>query len=218
VRIFSLGSELPFAGHPTLGSCHAWLASGGRPRGDIIVQECGVGLVRLRRDNGRLAFEAPPLRRSAPLDPRQLDRIRRGLGLAEGEITTSRLLDGGLEQSAVMIGSRERLLALRPDWTILAEDGVGVIAPWSPRPQPGQPDFEVRVFDPTLTGSEDPVTGSFNASVARWLIGAGMAPDHYLVSQGTVLGRAGRVHVDKDRDGVWIGGDTTDRIVGRVLL
>lgn len=218
VRIFSLGEELPFAGHPTLGSCHAWLASGGKPRGSHIVQECGVGLVRLRRAHGRLAFEAPPLRRSVPLDPQLLDHIRRGLGLGEGEITASRLLDGGLEQPAIMIQSRERLLSLKPDWKTLATDAVGLIAPWSAHKEAGQPDFEVRWFDSTLPGSEDPVTGSFNASVARWLIGAGMAPSHYLVSQGTVLGRAGRVYVDKDDDGVWIGGDTADRITGQVLF
>jgi PhzF family phenazine biosynthesis protein len=218
VRIFSLGDELPFAGHPTLGSCDAWLASGGKPRGAEIVQQCGVGLVHLRGARGRLAFEAPPLRRSGPLDPELLDRLRRGLGLAEGEIIASRVLDGGLQQIALMIGSRERLLALKPDWKTLATDGVGLIAPWSTHRQAGQPDFEVRVFDSTLSGGEDPVTGSFNASVARWLIAAGMAPDHYLVSQGTALGRAGRVYVDREGDRVWIGGDITERVVGTVAF
>jgi len=218
VRIFSLGTELPFAGHPTLGSCHAWLASGGKPKGRGVVQECGVGLVRLRQDGARLAFEAPPLRRSDPLAPDVLDHIRRGLGLAEGEITASRRLDAGLELPVIMIGSRDRLLQLKPDWKTLATDAVGVIAPWGGHRQPGEPAFEVRMFDSTLSDSEDPVTGSLNASLARWMIGAGMAPDHYLVSQGTVLGRTGRIHVDKDRDGVWIGGDTVDRIVGQVLL
>ena len=216
LRIFSHGDELPFAGHPTLGSCHVWLASGGKPRGAHIVQECGVGLVRLRHASGRLAFEAPPLRKSVPVDPALLDRLRRGLGLSEGEVTASRLLDGGLEVNALMITSRDRLLALKPDWATLAVDGVGVIAPYGPKPAPGQPDFEVRVFDQTLTGGEDPVTGSFNAAIARWMIGAGMAPAHYLVSQGTVLGRAGRVHVDQDPDGLWIGGDVTDHVKGTV--
>ena len=158
------------------------------------MQECGIGLVRLRHKSGRLAFEAPPLRQSQPVDP------------------------GGLEVNAVMIASRDRLLALKPDWPTLAIGGVGVIAPWAPFHVAGQPDFEVRVFDQTLTRSEDPVTGSFNAAIARWLIGAQMAPDQYLVSQGTVMGRTGRIHVNKDADGLWIGGDVADRIEGTVLF
>lgn len=218
VRIFSLGEELPFAGHPTLGSGHAWLAAGGKPKGDEIVQQCGVGLVHLRGRLGRLAFEAPPLRRTAPLAPELLDRLRRGLGLNEGEILAARLLDGGLEQNAIMIASRERLLSIKPDWKTLGVEGVGVIAPWSTHHEAGQPDFEVRAFDSTLAASEDPVTGSLNASIARWLIGAKMAPDHYLVSQGTVLGRAGRVYVDREKDRIWIGGDISDRIIGRLAV
>lgn len=218
VRIFSLGEELPFAGHPTLGSCHAWLAAGGKPKGAEIVQQCGAGLVRLRGSAGRLAFEAPPLRRSTPLDADLLDRIRHGLGLAQDEIVAARKLDGGLEQTAVLIKSRERLLALKPDWPTLRMDGVGLIAPWGGPPRAGQAAFEVRVFDPTLANSEDPVTGSFNANAALWLIGAGMAPAHYLVSQGTVLGRAGRIHVDRDQGRTWIGGDITDRVVGRLTI
>jgi PhzF family phenazine biosynthesis protein len=218
VRIFSLGEELPFAGHPTLGSCHVWLASGGRPKGAEIVQECGVGLVRLRGAAGRLAFEAPPLKLSTPLDPETLDRIRSGLGLSDDEIVTSRLLDSGLQSSAVLIKSRERLLALKPDWTKLPSDGVGLVAPWGGPVGAGNPNFEVRVFDPTLTGSEDPVTGSFNASLAQWLISDGLAPSHYVVSQGTVLGRMGRVYVDRDDSRIWIGGDITDRIVGELSI
>ncbi|WP_421854101.1 PhzF family phenazine biosynthesis protein [Novosphingobium sp.] len=218
VRIFSLGEELPFAGHPTLGSCHVWLATGGQPRSAEIVQECGIGLVRLRGTAGRLAFDAPPLRRSEPIDPDTLGRIRLGLGLAEDEIVASRLLDAGLEQSAVLIRSRERLLGVKPDWAKLRMDGVGLIAHWGGSSGGDHPDFEVRVFDSTLSGGEDPVTGSFNASVARWLIGAGLAPDHYVVSQGTVLGREGRVYVDRVADRFWIGGDITDRITGTLAI
>lgn len=216
VRIFSLGEELPFAGHPTLGSCHVWLTSGGQPKNAEIVQQCAVGLVRLRGMATRLAFEAPPLRRSTPLDREVLARIQRGLGLAPDDIIASRLLDGGLQQTAVLMKSRERLLELKPDWPTLAMDDVGLIAPWGVHSGGGNPAFEVRVFDRTLTGSEDPVTGSFNASVARWLMGAGLAPEHYVVSQGTVLGRTGRVYVDRENDRIWIGGDITERIAGVV--
>ncbi|MBC7492013.1 MAG: PhzF family phenazine biosynthesis protein [Novosphingobium sp.] len=216
VRIFSVGEELPFAGHPTLGTCHVWLATGGRPRGAEIVQQCPAGLVHLRGASGRLAFEAPPLKRVLPLDAELLERLRRGLSLGESEIVTSGLLDSGLPQTALMIRSRERLLAIKPDWRVLGTDFVGLIAPYSAQHRPGEADFEVRVFDQTLANSEDPVTGSFNASVARWLIGSGQAPAHYLVSQGTVLGRTGRVQVDQDAGRVWIGGDVAERVIGRV--
>lgn len=214
VRIFSVGEELPFAGHPTLGTCHVWLATGGRPRGAEIVQQCPAGLVHLRGRPGRLAFEAPPLKRVAPIPPESLARLRRGLGLSEDEIAASGVLVGGLEQTALMIRSRARLLALKPDWPAMGTDFVGLITPYGG--SAGEPDFEVRVFDQTLANSEDPVTGSFNANVARWLIGSGMAPAHYLVSQGTVLGRAGRVRVDQDAGRIWIGGEVAERVVGRV--
>lgn len=218
VRIFSLGEELPFAGHPTLGSCHAWLAAGGKPRGKEIIQQCGVGLVHLRGHLGRLAFEAPPLRHAAPVAPDVLARLCRGLGLSIGDVTASAVLSGGLDQTALMIKSRAQLLSIKADWPMLATDGVGLIAPWGPKTKPEDPDFEVRLFDHTLANGEDPVTGSFNANVARWLIGTGMAPDHYLVSQGTVLERAGRVYVDRDAGRIWIGGDVADHVVGSVTL
>lgn len=217
VRIFSLGEELSFAGHPTLGSAHVWLASGRQPKRAEIVQQCSVGLVHLRGRVGKLAFEAAPIRGTAPLDPDLLDRLRRGLGLREGEILASRLLDDEFGHIAIMIASRERLLEIKPDWKTLGVEGVGVLAPWGARHDSGQPDFEIRAFYSTLAASEDPVTGSLNASVARWLIGAKLAPDHYVVSQGTALGRAGRVYVDREGDRIWIGGDITDRIIGRLV-
>ena len=212
VRIFGLGEEFPFAGHPTLGTCHAWLAAGGEPKGEGIVQECGVGLVRLRRDQGRLAFAAPPLRKSEALAPELLARIQRGLGLADGDITASRRIDSGLEFVVVMIGDRDRLLALKPDWAALKLDGIAVAAPW----RGGEADFEVRAFDPTLTGGEDPVTGSLNASLAQWLMGEGRAPPNYVVSQGTHLGRRGRIHLDRAGADIWVGGDTVGHVVGRL--
>ncbi len=216
VRIFGLGEEFPFAGHPTLGTCHAWLAGGGKPKGEGIVQECGVGLVRLRRDQGRLAFAAPPLRKSEPLAPEILARIQRGLGLSDGEITASRRIDNGLEFVVVVIPDRDRLLALKPDWAVLKLDGLAVVAPW--RGEGRGADFEVRAFDPTLTGGEDPVTGSLNASLAQWLMGEGLAPSHYVVSQGTHLGREGRVHLDRASADIWVGGDTVGHVAGRLTL
>jgi len=213
VRIFGgNGAEFPFAGHPTLGSCHVWLENGGKPKGDEIVQECGIGLVRLRREKDRIALLAPPLRRDEALAPDLLARICRGLGLSRDEVTASRLLDNGLEWICIKIASRERLLALKPDWSVLDNtQQLGLIAPWGE----GGIAFEVRGL---ASDGEDPVTGSLNASLSQWLMATGMAPDHYIVSQGTVLGRTGRVHVDRDADGNWIGGRVKTCIEGTLNL
>jgi PhzF family phenazine biosynthesis protein len=216
VRIFSPGRELPFAGHPTLGSCHAWLQSGGQPRvPGRVVQECGVGLVTLRQDGDRLAFAAPPLRRSGPLDEADVARIAQGLGVARSDILHHAWCDNGPQWRRVMLRSAAQVLALKPDGAILAGLEVGVV---------GSSDadgiaFEVRAFFPGNNGlAEDPVTGSLNAALAQWLIGSGLAPVRYVASQGTALGRAGRVHVEQDWRGIWVGGHTVTCISGTVRL
>jgi len=215
VRIFTPRSELPFAGHPTLGSCHAWLAAGGQPRGPDVVQECGIGLVRIRRDGTRLAFAAPPLLRQGPLDEGLLERITAGLGIRRHDIAHHQWVDNGPGWCAVMLRSAEEVLAVRPDWQKLGALKLGLIGP-----QQGGKDtaFEVRAFVPGLGVPEDPVTGSLNAGLALWLIDAGLAPSRYVAAQGAALGRAGRVHVEQAAGDTWIGGDVAPCIEGFVSL
>lgn len=216
VRIFCPGRELPFAGHPTLGTCHAWLQAGGTPRGEQVVQECGVGLVKIQRDGDRLAFAAPPLRRGGPLDEADLALIARGLGVAREDISAHAWCDNGPQWRGVMLRSAEQVLALRPDAECLEGLEIGVVAPQTS----GETQFEVRAFFPgnhSLT--EDPVTGSLNAALAQWLIGAGLAPDRYVAAQGTVLAREGRVHIQRDAGGtIWVGGASVTCIDGLVQL
>ena len=224
LRIFCPGRELPFAGHPTLGSCHAWLDAGGMPQGAEVVQECAVGLVRIRRDGQRLAFAAPPLRRSGPLPEDEVLRIAQGLGLARKDILHHAWCDNGPQWRGVMLASAQQVLALQPNAQILAGMEVGVVAPLDQASQQGSHGpaeaFEVRAFFPGHGGlTEDPVTGSLNAALGQWLIGAGLAPSHYVARQGTVLGRAGRVHVQCDAQGqVWVGGESVVCIQGHVTL
>lgn len=226
VRIFCPGRELPFAGHPTLGSCHAWLEAGGKPRGDHVVQECGVGLVKLRRDGGRLAFAAPPLRKSGPLAEEDLALIARGLRIARSDIVGHAWCDNGPNWRGVLLGSAEQVLALQPDAAVLAGLDVGVVGPRgkvgvvAPHGAGEDIAFEVRAFFPGNNAmAEDPVTGSLNAALAQWLIGAGLAPRQYIAAQGTAMGRAGRVHVEQDERGeIWIGGASVTCIDGQVRL
>ena len=224
LRIFCPGRELPFAGHPTLGSCHAWLDAGGMPQGAEVVQECAVGLVRIRRDGQRLAFAAPPLRRSGPLPEDEVLRIAQGLGLARQDILHHAWCDNGPQWRGVMLASAQQVLALQPNAQILAGMEVGVVAPLDQASQQGSHGpaeaFEVRAFFPGHGGlTEDPVTGSLNAALGQWLIGAGLAPTHYVARQGTALGRAGRVHVLRDAQGqVWVGGESVVCIKGQVTL
>ena len=215
VRIFTPERELPFAGHPTLGSCHTWLAAGGQPRGEHVVQECGVGLVRIRRDGARLAFAAPPLRRSGDVEAAVLAQIARSLRIATAAIVASQWVDNGPGWVAVLLASRDALLAIAPDYIAMRGLHVGAVALWAD----GDAQFEVRALIPSGdSGYEDPVTGSLNASLAQWLIASGMAPPHYVASQGTVLGRAGRVHVDQVGADIWIGGDCVPCVQGKVTL
>jgi PhzF family phenazine biosynthesis protein len=216
VRIFTPGGELPFAGHPTLGSCAAWLDAGATPhRDDEIVQECGVGLVRVRRMGTRLAFAAPPLRRTGPLDGPLVDRIARGLGIEASEIVHHQWVDNGPGWCAVMLPSADLVRQLRPDFSLLRDLRLGVVGSCA---SGEDTTFEVRSFVPGLGVAEDPVTGSLNAGIAQWLIGAGLAPSQYVAAQGSALGRAGRIHVMADGADVWIGGDVVVCIRGDITL
>lgn len=215
VRIFTPSGELPFAGHPTLGSCHAWLAAGGKPRApNVVVQQCGVGLVRIRCDGPRLEFAAPPLRRTGPLEPVVLTQIARALALSPADIVHHQWVDNGPGWCAVMLRSAQQVLALTPDWAALDPLKLGVVGPQGPGHDAA---FEVRAFIGG-GGYEDPVTGSLNASLAQWLIGAGLASSSYVASQGAALQRAGRVHLRKDGDEVWVGGDVVDVVRGEMAL
>ena len=217
VRIFTPGGELPFAGHPTLGSAWAWLAGGGTPRAaGRVVQECGVGLVTVRQDGERLAFAAPPLRRSGPLDEATRATIATALKLPADAVLHHQWVDNGPGWCAVMLDSAQRVRDLRPDWAALGDLKLGVVGPQAAGEDT---QFEVRAFVPGLGIPEDPVTGSLNAGIAMWLIGAGLAPPRYVAAQGSALQRAGRVFVERDADGtVWIGGAVTPVIAGEVTI
>ena len=216
VRIFCPRRELPFAGHPTLGTCHAWLQAGGVPKGRDVVQECGVGLVNIQRQGTRLAFAAPPLRRGGPLDEADVQLIAKGLGVARQGIVSHAWCNNGPQWRGVMLGSAEQVLALKPDPEILKGLDIGVVAPLSK----GDAQFEVRAFFPGNNGlAEDPVTGSLNAAIGQWLIEAGLAPNSYVASQGACLARAGRVYVHRDaQNQVWVGGESVTCIEGSVQL
>jgi PhzF family phenazine biosynthesis protein len=217
VRIFCPGRELPFAGHPTLGTCHAWLEAGGVPQAEHVVQECGVGLVKIQRDGERLAFAAPPLIKSGPLDEADVALIARGLGVARSDIVTHSWCDNGPNWHGVMLRSAAQVLALKPDGAVLEGLDIGVVGP---QPAGGDTAFEVRAFFPGNNGlCEDPVTGSLNAALAQWLIGAGLAPERYVAAQGTALAREGRVFIERDGRGtVWVGGTSVTCIDGTVRL
>ena len=216
VRIFTPGGELPFAGHPTLGSCHAWLAAGGVPQTPgVVVQECGVGLVRVRQRDGRLAFAAPPLRRSGPLDEALLQQISSALGVPRADMLQHQWVDNGPGWCAVMLRSGVQVLQVQPDWAALGTLKLGLVGAQAAG---SDTQFEVRAFVPGLGVREDPVTGSLNASLAQWLIGAGLAPPSYVAAQGAALGRAGRVFVQQQGADIWIGGDVVACISGTVDL
>ena len=218
VRIFTTLKELPFAGHPTLGSCHAWLQAGGVPKGEEIIQECEIGLVRVRRQGAELAFIAPPLLRTGPVEAPLLEHVRLGLGLAPEAIVRSQWVDNGAGWLAVMLGQRDQVLALQPDFSQLHGLAIGVIAPCDPARDEVDSHFEVRAFIAGDGVQEDPATGSLNAGVAQWLLAEGLAPARYVVSQGTVIGRAGRIHVERQGDEIWVGGAVAACIEGRVQL
>ncbi|WP_253202165.1 PhzF family phenazine biosynthesis protein [Subtercola sp. PAMC28395] len=219
VRIFTPSSELPFAGHPTLGSAHAWLEAGGVPReSGIVVQECGVGLVQIRVDaaSARLAFAAPPLLRSGPIDSDELTDIVAALGISPADVVDSNWVDNGPGWAGVLLATADAVLAAEPDFDALGERSIGIVGPRATAA--GHPEFEVRGFAGGVGVREDPVTGSLNASLAQWMIGAGHAPTHYLARQGTRLGRDGLVDLDLQGGQVWVGGQTVTCVTGSVLL
>ncbi|SKC65860.1 PhzF family phenazine biosynthesis protein [Krasilnikoviella flava] len=222
LRIWTPGGELPFAGHPTLGTAHAWLEAGGTPRSaERVVQECGVGLVTVRRGTGddgtaRLAFAAPPLRRSGPVGPEDLARIARGLRVRVADIADAAWVDNGPGWVAARLDDAAAVLAVEPDLPAFGDLKIGVVGPYAP----GESDaaVEVRAFVPDIGVAEDPVTGSLNAGLGQWLAG-GFLPASYVASQGTALGRRGRVHVSLDADGeVWVAGAAVTTVAGTVTL
>ncbi len=220
VRIFRPGRELGFAGHPTLGTCHVWLAAGGQPHSadGSILQECALGLIRIRPSGQGLAFAAPAWRQGGPLDNDELARMSKGLGLCREDIVAHVGFDNGPHWRCVMLRSAEQLLSIKPNAAVLEGWNVGLLAPH--QPSADAPIFEVRAFVARPHGlAEDPATGSLNAGLAQWLMVSKRAPSRYKVIQGAALGRAGQVNLAQDPDGtVWVGGDCAMAIEGSLWL
>lgn len=216
LRIFTPASELPFAGHPTLGSAHAWLENGGQPRrSGELVQECEVGLVRISQTANEQFFEAPPLRRSGPVEPEVLEQAIMSLGIAPEQVLDSNWVDNGPGWLGIRLASARQVLDLKPDFVAMGQLNVGVIGAYG---DGGPADFEVRGFVPGLDIPEDPVTGSLNAGLAQWLISSGVTDGNYTVSQGTALGRGGRLTITSEGDSIWVGGTSRTVIRGSVFL
>ena len=218
LRIFTTLRELPFAGHPTLGSCHAWLEAGGQPKGREVIQECGAGLITIRRDAEQLAFKAPPLLRSGPVEEALIQRICAGLRIEPQSVVRASWVDNGPGWVAVMLRDRAQVLALEPDYPQLLGLALGVIAPWDSAKDGDDAHFEVRAFIAGDGMQEDPVTGSLNAGLAQWLMAQGLAPARYTVSQGTAMGRAGRVAIERVGDDIWVGGAAVTCLSGHLTL
>lgn len=219
VRIFTLDRELPFAGHPTLGTCHAWLAAGGKARnGTQLVQECGAGLIPLRLDDDRLAFAAPKVIRSGPVDAAKLDEIAQALQIKRSDIVDSQWVDNGPGWVAVQLASAEAVLAVQPAGQHPTRVDIGVVGFY---PAGGPLAYEVRAIfsDHRRSLIEDPVTGSLNASLAQWLLATGRVKAPYVAAQGARVGRAGRIYIDRDASGtVWVGGKATTLVSGDCSL
>ena len=214
VRIFTPVTELPFAGHPTLGTAHAWLAYSGREN-DEITQQCASGLVRIRRGAGGLAFAAPPLVRSGPVeDDKLVGQLAGMLNLDKSDVVDAQWVDNGPGWVALMLADAAAVLALRPG---TVDRLVGVVGPYPPGTGPA---YEVRAFFPKDGATaEDPVTGSLNASLAQWLTSVGYVRPPYVASQGTAIGRKGRAHIEQDADGtIWVGGGTVTCITGQLTI
>jgi len=216
-RIWTPGGELPFAGHPTLGTAHAWLEAGGTPQRDgVVVQECEVGLVEVAREGDRLAFAGPHLRRSGPVADADLARIVRALRIGTADVVDAAWVDNGPGWVGVRLADAEAVLALDPDFTAFDGLDIGVVGPYPAGASDA--DVEVRAFVPAIDVPEDPVTGSLNAGIGEWLAGS-VLPARYVASQGSALGRRGRVHVRRADDGtVWVGGTTVTTVRGDVTV
>lgn len=217
LRIFTPGAEIPFAGHPTLGSAYAWLEAGGTPnRAGVVIQECELGLVELLyAGDGTVSFKAPPPLRTGPLDDEHVARIAQALRIDRETILAHQWVDNGPGWAAVQLPSARDVLDLDPDWQLLDQLELGVVGA---HPDGAPEQFEVRAFAGPVGVREDPVTGSLNAGVAQWLIGAGLAPPSYRVSQGNRVGRRGIVSVRQQDGGIWIGGACATCIAGTLLL
>jgi PhzF family phenazine biosynthesis protein len=217
VRIFTPSGELPFAGHPTLGTADVWLRGGGVPRAEgRIVQECAAGLVEIKNDGGRLAFAAPVLQRTGELPEENVQKICAALGLERSDVLRHQWAHNGPRWQALQLADAQAVLDVEPDYAALAPFGVGLIGAYPPG---GDVDFEVRgLMGFEAMPAEDPVTGSLNAALGQWLIGAGLAPESYVARQGTRLGRDGRVYVSASDGEIWVGGDVQAVIRGTVEL
>jgi len=217
VRIFTIGGELPFAGHPTIGSCHAWLEAGGvAASDDRVIQECGVGLVPLRRDRGRLAFAAPPLIRSGPVEDSDLEWVTRVLRVDRSDVVAAGWVDNGPGWVAVQLADAASVLAIEPDYAAAGRYAIGVVGAHTDSVEAA---IEVRAFFRLgAEAAEDPVTGSLNASLAQWLLGNGTLTTPYVASQGAALGRNGLVHIDSHGGEIWVGGDAVTCIDGTVAI
>jgi PhzF family phenazine biosynthesis protein len=216
LRIFTPTAEVPFAGHPTLGSAHAWLENGGRPHDEHeLIQQCGAGLVRIRRAGTELSFHAPPLTRSGPVDPEVLEQVVASLGLSPEQVMRSNWVDNGPGWIGLQLETAQQVLSLRPDFPRMGKLNVGVIGAHE---DGGSADFEVRAFAPGHGINEDPVTGSVNAGLAQWLRSAGAIKESYTVQQGTMLGRGGFLSITGEAADVWVGGTSRTIVNGSVKL
>ncbi len=215
LRIFTPGGELPFAGHPTLGSCFAWLDAGGKAKNiELVVQQCKAGLISIRNKKSILEFAAPPLIRTGNLDESTLQKIMKGLSLTPGEVLHHQWVDNGPGWCAVLLKSARDVLELESNWSQLSPLNLGVVAPHE---DGHESQIEVRAFVGG-GGYEDPVTGSLNASIAQWLIKSGFISTPYVSSQGTVLKRTGRINVNQAEGQIWIGGETIEVIKGEISV
>ncbi|MDF9751846.1 PhzF family phenazine biosynthesis protein [Arthrobacter sp. ES3-54] len=216
LRIFTPRAEVPFAGHPTLGSAHAWLEHGGQPHNmEQLIQECGAGLVKIRRAEAELSFQAPPLTKSGPVEAATLNQVLASLGITADQVLGSNWIDNGPGWLGIRLESARQVLDLQPDFSVMGQLNMGVIGAYK---DGGPADFEVRAFAPGHGVDEDPVTGSVNAGLAQWLRSEGAVEGNFTVQQGTVLGRGGRLTITSEADAIWVGGSSRTVIKGHVTL